>query len=168
MNFVSFISFAILTKPTITPNIMSVTPKKPTAAEQTTAKRSVATLKQITAASNPEAILNFEVEGSVISVPSSAVKLLEKVLDEMALGNAVEITSVEQELTTQEAADLLNVSRPHIIKLIESGKIPFRKVGSHRRVKQTDVIKYESELKELRRKGLEFLAKEAQEMGLGY
>jgi len=147
---------------------MSVTLKKPTAIEQTTAKQAVATLKQITAASKPEAILILEVQGKVIPVPPTAVKLLEKLLDEMALGNSVEVTSVSQELTTQEAANLLQVSRPHLVKLLETGKIPSKKVGSHRRVRRADVLKYDSDLKEIRRKGLEFLAKEAQDMGLGY
>jgi excisionase family DNA binding protein len=142
--------------------------KKPTAKEQKTAQRSVSSLKNIAAVSVSESNLTFHVKGESFEVPRKAVLMFEKVLEEMALGNSVEITSVEKELTTQEAADLLNVSRPHFIKLIESGKIPFRKVGAHRRVKQADILKYESDLKEIRRKGLEFLAKEAQEMGLGY
>ena len=147
---------------------MSATLKKPTAKEQHTAKQSLATLRQITAESRPEANLIFEVEGKSFAVPTKAVKLLEKVLDEMADGRTVEIATSAHELTTQEAAELLKVSRPHLVKLLEMGKIPHKKVGSHRRVKRTDVLKYESDLKEIRRKGLEFLAKEAQEMGLGY
>jgi excisionase family DNA binding protein len=143
--------------------------KHPTINEQKTAKDSAATLKEIlTEASGSVKTFVFQIEGKSIPIPSKAVLFFEKVLEEMSLGNSVEITSVEQELTTQQAADLLNVSRPHFIKLIESGKIPFKKVGSHRRVKQADVLKYKSDLKELRRKGLDFLAKEAQEMGLGY
>lgn len=110
----------------------------------------------------------IRVEGKSLSVPTKAVKLLEKVLDQMALGNSVQVTSIETELTTQQAADLLNVSRPHLVKLLDTGKIPFRKVGSHRKVSLKDLQKYEADLKEIRRKGLDFLVKEAQEMGLGY
>lgn len=142
--------------------------KKPTVKEQKTAQKSVSSLKNIAAVSISERNVTFHVKGESFEVPRKAVLIFEKVLEEMALGNTVEITSVEKELTTQEAADLLNVSRPHFIKLIESGKIPFRRVGAHRRVKQADVLKYEADLKETRRKGLEFLVKEAQEMGLGY
>lgn len=147
---------------------MISTGKKPTATEQKIAQQSASSLKHLMAVSPSEGNVTFQLKGESLEIPRKAALLLEKVLEEMALGNSVEITSVEQELTTQEAADLLNVSRPHFIKLIESGKIPFRKVGSHRRVKHADVKKYESDLKEIRRKGLEFLTKEAQEMGLGY
>lgn len=147
---------------------MTTTAKRPTIKEQQTAKTSAATLKEITEASGSATTLVFQVEGKSISVPGRAVKLLEKVLEEMGEGNAVRIASVAHELTTQEAADHLNVSRPHLVKLLETGKIPFKKVGSHRKVLLEDVQKYESDLKEIRRKGLEFLVKEAQEMGLGY
>lgn len=86
----------------------------------------------------------------------------------MAVGNTVEITSVSAELTTQEAADLLNVSRPHLVKLLETGKIPFKKVGAHKRVMLEDIRKYDQHLREITRKNLELIAKEAQQMGLGY
>ncbi len=147
---------------------MSTTLKKPTAKEQTAAKLSVATLKQITASSKTEDTLVFQVEGKSIAVPGKAIKLLERVLDEMAAGNTVEISSVSDEITTQKAAEILKVSRPHLVKLLEAGKIPFKKVGAHRRVMREDIRKYDENLREIRRKNLELLAKEAQDLGLGY
>nr|WP_287938643.1 helix-turn-helix domain-containing protein [Algoriphagus sp.] len=147
---------------------MPTTFKKPTTKEQTTAKQSVTALREITSATKQGPTMMIRVEGKSLSVPTKAVKLLEKVLDQMALGNSVQVTSIETELTTQQAADLLNVSRPHLVKLLDTGKIPFRKVGSHRKVSLKDLQKYEADLKEIRRKGLDFLVKEAQEMGLGY
>jgi len=147
---------------------MSVTLIKPTAKEQNEAKKSVAALKRVRSSSAVKNTVVFEVDGNKIAVPRKAFLLIERVLDEVAGGKSIQITVVNEELTTQEAADLLQVSRPHLVKLLDTGKIPSKKVGSHRRVKRTDVLKHESDLKEIRRKGLEFLAKEAQEMGLGY
>ncbi|MCC5625595.1 helix-turn-helix domain-containing protein, partial [Nostoc sp. CHAB 5715] len=68
----------------------------------------------------------------------------------------------ESLLTTQEAATLLNVSRPHLVKLLESGVIPFQKVGTHRRVFLEDVNAYEIQLKQKRKSNLQFLADQAQ------
>ncbi|MFC4872071.1 excisionase family DNA-binding protein [Negadavirga shengliensis] len=147
---------------------MATSIKKPTAKDQKAARQSVAVLKSITGSTKPHDAVIFQVEGTSISVPRNAVLLLEKVLDEMADGRTVEIASFSKELSTQEAADLLKVSRPHLVKLLETGKIPHKKVGAHRRVLLEDVKKYESSLRESRRKALDKLAREAQEMGLGY
>lgn len=147
---------------------MAASNKTPRSNEQKVAKKSAAVLRSITNASIPKDSLEFQVEGSPILVPRTAVLLLEKVLDEMAGGKTVEIASFSQELSTQAAADLLNVSRPHFIKLLELGKIPHRKVGAHRRVLLEDVKLYQNQVSETRRKALDELAKEAQEMGLGY
>lgn len=146
----------------------SITSKKPTAKDQIAAKQSAEALKKITRNSLPKKEINFRVEGTDIKLPQNAVLILEKVLEEMADGRSVAITSFAEELSTQEAADLLKVSRPHVVKLLESGKIPFKKVGAHRRVTLEDIKKYETDLKETRRKALEEIAKEAQEMNMGY
>src|SRR5690606_7098235 len=147
-NFVSFISFDILTESTNISNIMISILKKPTVNEQKTAQRSVSSLKQLMAVSTSEGIVTFQVKGESFEVPRKAALILERVLEEMALGNSVEVTSIESELTTQQAADLLNVSRPHLIKLLETGKIPFKKVGTHRKVTLRDVQKYDFDLRE--------------------
>ncbi|WP_373551402.1 helix-turn-helix domain-containing protein [Haliscomenobacter sp.] len=74
----------------------------------------------------------------------------------------------DAEVSTQQAAEILNVSRPHVIKLLEKGEIPHKKVGSHRRILLQDILKYESNFKLDRRKKLNALTKEAQQLNLGY
>jgi excisionase family DNA binding protein len=75
---------------------------------------------------------------------------------------------VHAELTTQEAANLLNVSRPHIVQLIKSKKLPARKVGTHRRIRFADLQAYKACAEGARNEALDALAREAQELGMGY
>ena len=103
-----------------------------------------------------------------IELPADAVKLLVEILEDMASGRAVTIVPQNAELTTQQAADFLNVSRPFLIQLLEEKKIPFRKVGTHRRVRFEDVLRYKEAIDTERRKVLDALAAEAQELGMGY
>lgn len=103
-----------------------------------------------------------------IKLPFSAFKLLITILAEMAEGNAVILIPKLTELTTQEAADLLNVSRPYLIQLLESKQIPFRKVGTRRKILFQDVMSYKAKTDTARRKVLNELAKEAQKLHLGY
>lgn len=147
---------------------MLETLKKPTDKEKAAAKISVVTLKSITAASRPNTLVKFVVEGKTLSLPRRMLKLFEKALGAIAAGKSVEISSLSSELTTQEAADLLRVSRPHLIKLLDARKIPHKMTGTHRRVLLEDVRKYDKQLRETRRKNLDLLAQEAQEMNLGY
>ncbi len=103
-----------------------------------------------------------------ILIPADALRLLIVILSQMAKGNAVTLIPVHAELTTQEAADLLNVSRPFLVNLLEEGKIPFRKVGSRRRVFAKDVLRYKEEIDKKRLEILEELANEAQKHNMGY
>ena len=103
-----------------------------------------------------------------IELPAGAVKLLVEVLEIMASGRAVTIVPQNAELTTQQAADFLSVSRPFLIQILEEKKIPFRMVGTHRRVHFEDVVRYKEAVDTERRKVLDELAAEAQELGIGY
>ena len=102
-----------------------------------------------------------------IELPVAAFRLLSDILNEMAKGNAVTFIPVHAELTTQQAADFLNVSRPYLIDLLEQSKIPFHKVGTHRRVLFKDVMEYKKAIDKLRLETLESLAEIDQELGLG-
>lgn len=103
-----------------------------------------------------------------IVLPSLAVQSLVALLAEMANGNAVSLVSMQAELTTQQAADLLNVSRPFVIKLIETGELPCRLVGSHRRIPLQNLLDYKKKNATARQQALDALAEQAQSLGMGY
>jgi excisionase family DNA binding protein len=103
-----------------------------------------------------------------IELPAGAVKLLMAILEDMASGHAVTIVPQNAELTTKQAADFLNVSRPFLIKLLEGRKLPFRLVGTHRKVRFEDVLRYKEDIDKKRRAILDELAAEAQNLKLGY
>lgn len=103
-------------------------------------------------------------------IPKSAMTLLFTILDNMADGNsfALFLSDNNAEISTQQGADLLGVSRPHLVSLLEKGEIPFYKVGTHRRIQLKDLIAYDKKIKKNRADKLDFLADQAQELNLGY
>lgn len=108
-------------------------------------------------------------EAEPVSVPASAVRLFLQVLSEMSRGNAVTLIPTHAELTTQQAADLLNVSRPYVVKLLDEGKMPFRTVGKFRRIRFEDLMAYKRKDDELREKFADELTALSQELGgMGY
>lgn len=101
-------------------------------------------------------------------LPTSALRLLVDILGELALGNAVKVVPVHAELTSQEAADLLNVSRPHLVKMLEEGAIPFTKTGRHRRIRFSDLMAFKQQRDAESQDAMEALVRQAQELGMGY
>lgn len=117
-----------------------------------------------------QSILIFDDQNQAhqVELPTSALRLLVDVLAELADGNAVQVVPIHAELTTQEAADLLNVSRPHIVKLLEEGLLPFHRTGKHRRVRFADLMQFKTERERASEQAMEELAKQAQQLAMGY
>jgi excisionase family DNA binding protein len=94
---------------------------------------------------NPE--IEIEETNEKIRIPINALKLLAKILKETSQGRPISIVPIATEVTTQAAAEILGCSRPHVVKLLEEGKIKFTKIGKHRRIRYEDVIGYKSKMK---------------------
>ena len=114
-------------------------------------------------------LVDSKAEGTAkIVVPSIAFMFFVDILAELANGNAVMVAPVRAELTTQQAADILNVSRPYLIKLLDGGTITYRRVGNRRKVLLADLINYKRNDEERRRETADELTREAQDLGLAY
>jgi excisionase family DNA binding protein len=112
--------------------------------------------------------MKIQQKGVYLRIPIKAFELLLDILRNMADGKSITLLPSDATLSTQQAADMLHVSRPHLVKLLETGQIPHTKVGAHRRVAMQAIVAYEQKLKKIRSEQLDFLAKEAQELNLGY
>jgi excisionase family DNA binding protein len=99
-------------------------------------------------------------------LPPSVYETLLKAVHLMAQGKPISIVPFEHELTTQEAADLINVSRPFLVKLLEEGKVPFHLVGTHRRVRFVDLVLYKKTRDKERRQALKRLTELSEQLGL--
>ena len=111
----------------------------------------------------PDELISLKLE-----LPTFAARLLLDALTALAEGHAVTVVPVPAELTTQEAADVLNVSRPYLIKLLDERKLPYRRVGNRRKVLLEDVLRYRQRDDRARQEILDELSREAQAVGLDY
>ena len=102
-------------------------------------------------------------DGSSLELPAEVYEALRDVVTAMAGGHAITIAPHNTVMTTQEAADLLNMSRPTLVRLLEAGEIPFTQPGRHRRVNLADVLAYQQQLRETRRETLDTMTKDAAE-----
>ena len=141
--------------------------KKPSKEEQLTAMESysaLASMLQELQAENPE--IEIDDTDEKIKIPRAALLLLAKILKAMSQGKPISIVPIATEMTTQAAAEFLGCSRPHLVKLLESGVIPYTKVGKHRRVKFEDIAKYKTDMKAKQRDLLIQMMKSDEESGL--
>lgn len=147
-------------------------PVAPTEDEARLARESVEQLARLGTFRSKRRRIRYRVETETgadesVAIPAAAAALLERILAEMAQGNAVTLMPAHAELTTQQAADLLKVSRPFLIEQLEKGEIPFRLVGTHRRIRLADVMRYKQEADRRRLDALEKLAALDQARGRG-
>lgn len=129
--------------------------KRPSKVEQLLAQKSYTPL--ISALDNLKsdlAEIEIEETGEKITIPKRALSLLGNVLKAMSQGIPISIVPIATEVTTQSAAEILSCSRPHLVKLLEEGKIPYTKVGKHRRIMFEDVLKYKQQMKALQKNHL--------------
>lgn len=143
-------------------------PTIPSAAEALLAREVSRALEQRNAAEQTLSLLVTATENktTAIELPKSAASLLIEILKQMAEGNAVSLLPVEPEITTQQAADLLCVSRPYLVGMIEKGELPARMVGNQRRLPLKDVLAYRQENQAKRKQALDELSAYDQELGL--
>lgn len=140
-------------------------PALPSEAEVTLAKETSRVLASHLQDADPVQ-LRIPEDETTLALPASAVRLLVNILEEMARGNAVTLIPVHAELTTQQSADMLNISRPSLIQLLEEKKLEYRRVGTHRRVGFEGLMKYKRQQETARRKVLAELAAYDQELGI--
>jgi excisionase family DNA binding protein len=107
-------------------------------------------------------------DGTQIEIPPSAFRVLQAVVHGMAAGKTITIVPSGQQLTTQQAAEMLQVSRPHLVKLLDAGEIPFSRTGTHRRLDAGDVLRYRDERAALRRDQLRELTRASERIAGSY
>ena len=139
----------------------------PSAADALMARQSVRMLAPVLADADGNArVLVTGSHAEPVPIPAAAARMLLTLLSEMADGNAVSLIPQHADLTTQKAANLLNVSRPYLVRLLDEGKIPSHRTGTHRRVRLQDALAYKAEHRRLREAALDRLSDMDQELGL--
>jgi excisionase family DNA binding protein len=144
------------------------TTNEPIAPTDKDAKLARVLIRKMKASSDENLRVAIGCASTNIALPPSVSRLLVSILSEMADGNAVSVIPMQDELTTKKAADLIGVSRPFLIKQIDAGLIKCHKVGTHRRIYFKDLMEYKKAIDAQRRKALKALAKQAQELNMGY
>lgn len=141
-------------------------PVTPSDDDRTLAAESVRRLAPLVRNSQQLTVLvqSDEGPGEQLVLPFPAVQLLTEILTELARGNTMTAYPIPSKLTTQEAANLLNVSRPHLISLLDRDEIPYHKVGTHRRIALSDLLKHKVKSQERRDAALAELAELGQEL----
>lgn len=115
---------------------------------------------------DPSPLKLMSSDGRTIELPVPLLHLLQVAVHHLAHGQAITLVPTDQEMTTQQAADLLNLSRPYLIKMLERGDIPYTKTGTHRRVRLSDVMSYKNRRDAIRGEALTQLTQLSQDMGL--
>ena len=140
---------------------------KPSKEEQRVALQSYAVLAEaLEQVQDPNPEIEIEETQDKIKVPLKALKLLAQILRATSEGKPISVVPIATEMTTQAAADMLGCSRPHLVKLLEEGTIPYTKVGRHRRVKLEDVMNYKKQQKAAQRQLLREIMQDDEETGL--
>lgn len=142
--------------------------KRLSKSEQRIAEKSHEALSQILEHSHFTMIeIEIEETKEKLQIPSRAMELFNEILKEMSQGRPIAIVPIATEVTTQKAAEILGCSRPHLVKLLENGKLDFVKVGRHRRIKFEDVVNYKQKMKAEQKSRLVEMMHNDEELG-GY
>jgi len=115
---------------------------------------------------SPHPLTLLAPDGSQVPIPPAVYELLHEIVHHMAHGDSITLVPRHRELTTQQAAGILNISRPFLIKLLERGEMPYRREGTHRRIALEDVLAYRDRRSTKRRQGIEHLAQKSQDLGI--
>ena len=153
-------------------NTLALEPVLPTSEDTQIAKESSRKLAPLAA----QSLHTIEVRvaaagtgnGQTIRLPASVFLLLMKILTEMSQGNAVTLMPIHAQLTTQQAAELLGVSRPFLVKELEKKQIPFQMVGTHRRIAYKDLMDYKKMCRANHSRAMDELVQQAQDLKMGY
>lgn len=141
--------------------------KRPSKEEQRTALLSYNALAEVLKELKTDAPeIEIEETKEKIKIPLEALKLFAEILEAMSKGSPISIVPIATEMTTQAAAEFLGCSRPHLVKLLEKGEIPFVKIGRHRRLKYEDVMNYKTEMKKRQEEAIRQLMKLDEDSGL--
>lgn len=172
--FISVISYNKREVKSMTREVVLMDAVAPNADESVMAReagRRLATLLQAHATEGDNGVVSVSIGGAGaedVAIPAVAARLLVQVLGQIGAGHAITLLPLTAELSTQEAAEILNVSRPYLVRLLDERQIPSRKVGTHRRVLLHDVLAYKQQDDERRHAVLDELTAQAQKLNMGY